>query len=375
MNVLLHPIRFFISSQRYFIYLSVLFVLTAAMNAQALTISGVSVNPRVIDLAKQQQVTLQFALDEPAKVQMNWFDARELQVYTRDLGLLNAADHQVVWDGRDQQGDLVPAEAYHYTLVATNAADTRVEYDLTDLTGGDTQVLRDVTYDAQSKQLSYRLDKPARVDIRVGLAQGGPLLKKVLDWKVRDAGLNKEYWDGWDSSHVLEFHDHPNLKWSTQAFELPSNMIQVVGASNALQFIEPLPWGKTKRVIKKVAKYKVHAPQQRPADKRGDFPLDLSLVGNYPQAEGGARAVSGIVPVRLNIPAEHLARLASQRFEPVFFVDGLFVYENEVGFFPMTYNWDSSKHSPGVHYITANLRGYLGNFGIATLKVIIKDNK
>ena len=45
------------------------------------------------------------------------------------------------------------------------------------------------------------------------------------------------------------------------------------------------------------------------------------------------------------------------------------VFENETGFLPMTWNWDTSNASPGIHYLTANLRGYEGNFGMATVKV------
>ena len=52
--------------------------------------------------------------------------------------------------------------------------------------------------------------------------------------------------------------------------------------------------------------------------------------------------------------------------------DGIFVFENETGFLPMTWNWDSTSVNPGTHYLTANLRGYEGNFGIATLKVDVE---
>lgn len=64
----------------------------------------------------------------------------------------------------------------------------------------------------------------------------------------------------------------------------------------------------------------------------------------------------------------------ARRFEPVFFVDGQFAFENEVGFVPMTWNFDPRSLNEGEHYLTVNLRGYEGNFGIATLKVLVQRN-
>lgn len=38
----------------------------------------------------------------------------------------------------------------------------------------------------------------------------------------------------------------------------------------------------------------------------------------------------------------------------------------------MTWKWDSSKFNPGEHFVTLNIRGYEGNFGAATVKVLVE---
>jgi hypothetical protein len=71
---------------------------------------------------------------------------------------------------------------------------------------------------------------------------------------------------------------------------------------------------------------------------------------------------------------EDLERALSRRFEPVFFVDGQFAFENEVGFVPMTWTWDPEGVNAGEHFLTVNLRSYEGNFGIASVKVVVSDD-
>ena len=50
-----------------------------------------------------------------------------------------------------------------------------------DLTGGEQVSVRDVKWDAASGKLSYVLDKPARVSVRFGLQNHGPLLRTLID--------------------------------------------------------------------------------------------------------------------------------------------------------------------------------------------------
>jgi len=76
------------------------------------------------------------------------------------------------------------------------------------------------------------------------------------------------------------------------------------------------------------------------------------------------------VPLRVSVDDADLASVLNERCEAVFYVDGRLVFENQVSFLPMTWTWDPGNAS-GVHYLTANLRGYDGHFGIQTVKVYV----
>jgi hypothetical protein len=77
----------------------------------------------------------------------------------------------------------------------------------------------------------------------------------------------------------------------------------------------------------------------------------------------------GVTPIEVVVPTSIAARLAQQRFEVVYFIDGQFIEESEIGVLPATWNVDGVKLSPGEHYLTVNLRGYDGSFGYGSLKV------
>jgi len=64
--------------------------------------------------------------------------------------------------------------------------------------------------------------------------------------------------------------------------------------------------------------------------------------------------------------------MLDQRFEVVYYVDFIFVREEELGYTPFTWVWNPVGVNKGVHYLTVMLRGYEGHFGTATQKVFVK---
>ncbi len=53
------------------------------------------------------------------------------------------------------------------------------------------------------KKISYSLDKPGLVSIRVGI-NNGPMYKIISNWVLTQPGTYSVNWDGWDNSHVLK---------------------------------------------------------------------------------------------------------------------------------------------------------------------------
>lgn len=354
------------------IALAAVLLLPGTIHAEGLVISNVRPNSLQLDPAKGEKLQLSFQLNMPARAKLQVFDGRELLIReVADTGPAAAGDRTLSWDLRDHAGKVVPAEAYTYVIEAQSNDGKVVRYDLADATAGHTVAARDVRVDKASGAISYVLDRPARVNVRIGLNNAGPLLRTLIDWVVRPSGQQVERWNGKDASEVLDLAAHPRLLVSVQAFSLPENSILVGEPQQQVQLIAGLPTDAPRR--KKTGKQakRMYSHAQQPLESRGDFNV-LWTLPDLPRSADGVPIVTSVTPVRLDVEQADRERALSRRFEPVFFIDGQFVFENEVGFVPMTWNFDPSALNEGEHFLTVNLRGYEGNFGMATLKVLVQ---
>lgn len=357
-------------------FIHVLFMLLAMLytvQASGLEIRHVQHDRNRLQAPGVEKVTVRFDISEAAVVTMNFYDGRDLLIRSNDSSKqLAAGEHTLSWDGYDNAGRPVPPGAYHYTLIATNKDLGKVEYDLTDLTGGKNLEVKNVNWDSKQKTLSYLLQKPARVNIRIGLQNDGPLLRTLLEWVPRDAGTHREKWDGMDASGVIDLSKHPKRDIIVLAFSLSDNTILVGGSQIREQLITEMSWKAVERERKKVSPKRMKTISQQPLETRGDYSIHLALPGGLEKTKDGLPVVTGRVPVKLDIADKDRKRAHERRFEAGFYVDGIMVFENETGFLPMTWYWDTRGMNPGIHYLTTNVRGYEGNFGMQTVKLYVK---
>lgn len=339
-----------------------------AAEPAAVRITQVRADQLRFDPERGETATVHFRIDVPAEVTLVIYDGRDRRVREVEGGRLEAGEHSLAWDGQDGRGRQVPTEAYVYTLEATADSGAPVIHDLTDLTGGEALEVADVEWDPEAGLVRYRTDKPARVNIRLGLQNGGPYLRTLIDWVPRAAGKQAESWDGQDASGVLSLSRHPRLSVGVMAYGLPDNTLLVGAAPDRVSFADLPEEASRPRQTPKGPKRMYHHADQ-PLETRGDVSASLTLDGITRRDAQGRWIVSGSVPVRLNVADEDRELVLTRRFEPVFFVDGIYAFENEVGFLPMTWHWDTSSVNEGEHFVTVNVRGYDGNFGTATLKV------
>lgn len=337
-------------------------------------------SPRILDVqtsverfdpAEGERVAIGFTLEEPAEVELRIYDGRDVLVHASEPVEFREGASSIVWDGRDDDGASVPPEAYSYVLIAKSASGESV-HDLTDLTGGEALVVANAKWDAGRSSLDFTLDQAARISVRFGI-QDGPYLKTVADWVPRAAGLQSITWDGWDASRVLQLGEHPRLQPSVRAYTLPANTIFVAEAPHTSRFAD-VDTTVRRPAGPKPPKTRMFFQADQPLESRGDVPVTLTLTGTAEPDDTGAVPVHGVVPVRLDVPPEVKGLVLARRFEPAFFVDGTFVHETEVGFLPLTWQWDTTALNPGEHYLTVNLRGYEGNFGAATVKVVVQPD-
>jgi hypothetical protein len=343
---------------------------TETTTQPAVVIAQVRADRTAFDPAKRETVTLRFTLSEPADVVLAIYDGRDHQVARQDAGRLGVGEQTLIWDGTDTSGAPLPPEAYTYTLTAKNTKGTSV-HDLTDLTGGAAVTAKDVRWDAAAGTVRYTLDRPARVNLRLGL-QAGPYLRTLIDWVPRGAGARAERWDGRDASGVLALADNPALTPVVKAYALPDNTLFLGAPPDRLQFVAERDAAIVRARTGPAPAKRMFDNSQQPLDTRGDLPAFLALGDGFQQDSQGRWIVSGDVPLTANVRDADRSRVLQRRFEAVFYVDGVFAHENELGYLPLTWTWNTAHLNPGEHFVTLNIRGYEGNFGTATIKVIVQ---
>jgi hypothetical protein len=335
-----------------------------------LKISNVATDRLTFRPDKGETVAIIYHLSLPATVDVNIYDSRDILVRRLVIaGNRKAGDNRETWDGKDEAGKLVPPEAYVYTLSARTAQGEQTLYDVTDKTGGEQQWALDTKYDANAGAVSFVLPKPGRVNIRLGLKEG-PLLRTLVNWAVRDAGLHSEPWDGFDNSGVLQFNKHRGLEISFWGFVLNNNTIVVTSEpkANRPDFVQELTWGKQFRASNRPKLPRLFDFWNYPRESCRDPKIYLKPLAVTERKEE-LPVINSETYFQLRIDPHDQELITDQKFEVVFYVDGVFAYEEEIGYAPFAWRWNPSGVNSGIHYITAMLRGYKGHLGSATTKV------
>lgn len=356
---------------RLFVLIGSVAPLLAPAVGLAATIDGVRHRPAFVAESSADPVEFELELAKAAQVDVLIYDGRDVLV-RRLSRRASASPGQgtMRWDLRDALGRPVPPGAYHYRIEATTESGARATWDLTDTTGGDRVQNVEAALSEDGDSIGYVLPVPSLVRVRIGLADHGPLLRTLVDWVPRMAGEHDEAWDGRDQSDVIDIAGHERLAIQLDAVELPKNTILVGRPSPVSALIPDLPEPLERRPALE-RRYRMHDFLRQAMDERRDVPAALELA-SPDRDEAGRPIVAGTVAVRLTLAPEDLQKLANERFEAVFFVDGLFAFEVESGYFPITWRWNAGSTEPGVHFVTANLRGYEGHFAIATVEVVVE---
>jgi hypothetical protein len=363
---------------RPFAALAALALITALQAAEPIRAADLQIHPARADRSyfvpsRGEKLTVRFRLSAPAEAQLLLYDARDVLVRrVTSKGTLAAGEHALSWDGRSDNGKRLPSEAYSW-VVRASAGGKSVEFDLTDQTGTDAVIARDVVWDPKKRVIRYLLPEASRVNVRVGLQGDGPLLRTLVNWLPRQAGVQEEPWEGWDESHMIDLSAHPKLKILIHAVGLPTNTI-VIGP----RMTERTEYVATKDPEKRTPKGSASARRRsfaaQPVEQLRDVEISLALPKTLPRDKQGLPIVGAPVPIEMDVPdrAER-ARLLAERVETAFFVDGAYRFENEAGSLPATWTFDPTGMNPGEHYITGNLLGYEGHFGTATLRIRIPE--
>ncbi|MEO6664931.1 MAG: FlgD immunoglobulin-like domain containing protein [Rubrivivax sp.] len=286
-----------------------------------------------------------------------------------------AGAHQLSWDGKDERGQTVPDEAYCARAVL-QAASGRVEDDPCKRTGG--EVLANIKPSiSPNSDIAYTLEKPARVLIRVGI-KNGAMMRSLSVWRPRPAGRNLQRWNGFDESGQVDLRTD-RLALLVTAFQLPDFSVITTGQDG----MDYRAW-RTAQGWPERPDTPVEGDKTTPLERNGVRIARQHYMARYKDSEpritvamedltGKSIGADGTAPeqVRLSVDLHPEDRwlMQEQLYEVAFFVDGDFVSEEENGYVPIGWLWNTSNLKPGRHLLTVNLTGFTGRVGTKTIVV------
>lgn len=358
--------------------LGLLLLLPLGCFASKLTIEPY--DSRQFNPAQKEVFDLSVTSEIPGSIGVTFLSAdgdkvRELPSQT----LAESGSIQFSWDGRDSAGEVVPDEAYIPLIQLIDKGGTKIIFDPRESSGGaEITPMLNTTID---RAISFKLDVPARVLVRSGI-KGGPMLKSLLNWKVRDAGVSRLTWDGFDSEGVVNLRERSDLALVATAFELPDHSV-ITHGNNATDY---LSWRKKNKLPvsmpelssailaregRRISRH-YYLPRSIDVDPR----VQLQLVGDLPMTDDGMPIVSGPVSLRVGMNRDDQWALQQSQFEVAFFADFQFLSEEEQGYIPLTWRWNPAGLAPGRHILTVNVSGFNGQVGVHSLEVeLVSDNQ
>ncbi len=193
----------------------------------------------------------------------------------------------------------------------------------------------ELAFDAKTGEIKYTLPEDARVRIRIGIPNGGPMLLNVLDWEERKKGAQVEHWDKKDKISGFDLSDRNDL-------------MVVLTARREKTFNIDQPG------TRKAPKFDVMFPEA--------------------QVNNDAVTLKDITPIRVTIAEDDHKWLSESRYEIALYVDQIFLHEEEQGVSPFTYLWNTKGINEGEHILTVDLISLDGEVGTSNIKFLIKNS-
>ena len=289
-------------------------------------------------------------------------------------GVWKPGTHHLVWDGKDDAGQVVPDEAYLPVIRAT-LPDGSVEIvDPRKHSGG--EVVEDLNVRiTASKDIAYTLPGPSRVMIRAGV-KNGPMLRSLAEWAPRGAGQNIHRWDGHDQNGLVDLRREKDLTVLVTAFRLPEHAILVFGnrALDYRAYRKEKGWPdrvvrrEDMRLVREGKRISRHYYFPRSRDA---IPvITLTLPKELARSKAGLPVVNNgqAVLIRVDIPPADRWLMNESLYEVGFFLDQAFLAEEEQGYVPIGFLWRPKGLSPGTHLLSVNISGFSGKVGVASLQ-------
>lgn len=337
-------------------------------------VSHISLSAETFNPSQEEEVGLYYQLNDKASVTVRVYDPDfELVTTLADAEDQEKGQQGLVWSGKDLDGEIVPDEAYFFTLSAEDARGNREIYDPVVFSGGVEQDLTKASINPQGGTLEYRLQEMSRVRIRLGIS-GGPLLFTLVDWEPRPAGRVTEYWDGRDQDDLIELRESPRFKMIITAMSLPESSVITFGnkQQSYLDYKQGLkrPGKKNWVAFEDCSRdVSMHFTLPRRLDRSPELKMSFP---NKAGSQKGVPVLQGKSVVHVALNKEAKPYFQEMKYEICFFLDQEFYAEEETGYSPYNWIWDTSQVEPGTYVLTVNLSSFKDQIGVLSKRVKIE---
>jgi len=99
----------------------------------------------------------------------------------------------------------------------------------------------------------------------------------------------------------------------------------------------------------------------------------IQLPEDLEKTKDGLPILRGKTALKIVLDEEVKKIITEQRYEIIFFVDFKFISEEEGGYSPYTWLWDTRGVSNGKHIVTVNVATLTGEVESASLKVMVQN--
>ncbi len=349
---------------------------TAAGTQQELVLSDVSKDRSVFEPQKSERLTLRFSVSQPSSLLVQFHDPFNYPVRTIRFEAKRAGKQSVVWKGRDDEGHLVPPEAYTYTITASSTSSgdgtppLDATYDLSTTTGGQPLAAQDMKIDPGARSIAYTLSKAARV--RVILGRGLWPAGTPIDWAPRPAGKHEERWEA-DMDPLEGAKGVPPIMGFPVAFTLPDNAVIVRGEYQTDHTPRPPPSNLPYRLQRETTSNDSHVHASHPRARCYNPAITVTFPEDVDRDAGLARISAPTVLKFDIVPEQGTRRLAPiPRVSIAIYVDSIKAADLLAGYAPYHWLLDPSKYAAGVHLITCAFTWKSDHFGFAHAMVLIE---
>lgn len=342
-------------------------------------IHEVTVSPPFFNPMLGESARVAFKAERAGRVTLQVLDRDRFPVRTLPARSVKAGGVALAFDGRDDEGAVLPDEAYSIRLEFTDGTAREVFDPSKDFV----PVLEEPktrSYSAYAGILSYQLSRPSRVHIQAGQASlnpktgrtDGPVLKTVLDRLPRPEGSVVEHWGGYDESETVLVSVLPHFATSIVGSSLPDCSVLLVG-NRKQTFVDYA---------------RLHRPQEallpRPYAETGAHHAGLNAFedrtpGLSIEAQGHRDAERRLVvdgstlSLTVSVEPEAGKFFFSRPTEVQVFLDEERVFSNEKPDNPARVSVDTSKLPPGEHRLAVNWLSRSGPVGVQSLRLVVPE--